>query len=122
MTFRRILIATSFIALGCRHGNVPVPAFSPATTSNATSARGESIVRNAAVCGQCHAADPQRDVDGPLSGGMEFSDWRIGTARAANLTSDVETGLGSWSDAEIVRKSGSAWAGRTEISGTLNCI
>lgn len=103
MTFRRILIATSFIALGCRHGNVPVPAFSPATTSNATSARGESIVRNAAVCGQCHAADPQRDVDGPLSGGMEFSDWRIGTARAANLTSDVETGLGSWSDAEIVR-------------------
>jgi hypothetical protein len=30
-------------------------------------------------------------------------DWRIGTARASNLTPDAETGLGTWSDAEIVR-------------------
>ena len=34
---------------------------------------------------------------------MEFHDWRIGTARATNLTPDPETGLGAWSDAEIVR-------------------
>jgi cytochrome c553 len=34
---------------------------------------------------------------------MEFHDWRIGTARASNLTPDPETGLGSWSEAEIVR-------------------
>ena len=69
----------------------------------ATAARGEYIVRNVAVCGGCHAADPSHDVDGPLSGGMEFRDWRIGTARAANLTSDPETGLGNWSEALIVR-------------------
>jgi len=65
--------------------------------------RGELIVRNAAVCGHCHAADPKRDVDGPLSGGMEFHDWRVGTARASNLTPDPETGLGNWSVGEIVR-------------------
>ena len=38
-----------------------------------------------------------------MSGGREFRNWRIGTARATNLTSDPETGLGSWSEAEIVR-------------------
>jgi mono/diheme cytochrome c family protein len=60
------------------------------------------IVRNMAVCGGCHAAS-ERDPDGPLSGGREFRDWRIGTARASNLTPDNETGLGTWSEAEIVR-------------------
>ena len=66
-------------------------------------ARGEYIVRDVAVCGHCHAAEPTLDVDGPLSGGMEFEDWRIGTARASNLTPDSATGLGRWSDADIVR-------------------
>jgi len=64
--------------------------------------RGEEIVRNAAVCGQCHAAS-ERDPDGPLSGGKEFRDWRIGVARASNLTPDDDTGLGTWSEADIVR-------------------
>jgi mono/diheme cytochrome c family protein len=68
---------------------------------NASVARGEYIVRNAAVCGGCHAAG--QDPDGPLSGGREFRDWRIGVARAANLTPDPETGLGTWSEADIVR-------------------
>ena len=65
-------------------------------------ARGESIVRNLAVCGGCHSAD-EKNADGPLSGGREFRDWRLGIARASNLTSDPETGLGTWSEAEIVR-------------------
>jgi len=54
------------------------------------------------VCGGCHSSS-ERDPDGPLSGGREFRDWRIGVARASNLTPDNETGLGTWSDAEIVR-------------------
>ena len=68
----------------------------------AQTSRGEFIVRSAAVCGQCHAAS-ERDPDGPLSGGKEFRDWRIGVARAANLTPDDDTGLGTWSEADIVR-------------------
>src|SRR5207253_9430727 len=102
MRFHRIA-AVCVIALACSHAQVPLPAFSPAIVSAATAARGEYIVRNVAVCGSCHAADPKRDVDGPLSGGMEFRDWRIGIARASNLTPDAETRLGSWSEAEIVR-------------------
>lgn len=65
-------------------------------------ARGEYIVRNVAVCGHCHAKD-RSDPDGPLSGGGEFRNWRLGTIRAANLTSDAETGLGTWSAGEIVQ-------------------
>jgi len=89
---------------GCRTAQIPVPTFQQTELSDSDLVRrGESIVRNAAVCGHCHAADPKRDPDGPLSGGMEFRDWRIGTARASNLTPDPETGLGRWSEGEIVR-------------------
>ncbi len=67
-----------------------------------SAARGEYIVRSVAVCGGCHAAD-QKKPDGALSGGKEFRDWRIGVSRASNLTPDPDTGLGTWSEAEIVR-------------------
>ncbi|MBW3533901.1 MAG: cytochrome c [Gemmatimonadetes bacterium] len=65
--------------------------------------RGAYIVRDVSVCGHCHAADPEMDPDGPLSGGMAFNGWRTGTIRAANITPDVATGIGDWSDAEVVR-------------------
>ncbi|HEY8184001.1 MAG TPA: c-type cytochrome [Thermoanaerobaculia bacterium] len=104
MKLHRILIALLFI-VGCRHTQVPLPSLPPARSADSAAliARGQEIVRSIAVCGGCHAADAKHDVDGPLSGGMEFSDWRIGTARASNLTSDRDTGLGTWSEAEIVR-------------------
>jgi mono/diheme cytochrome c family protein len=93
------------LAISCSHTQVPLPQLpASASTSIAGAERGEYIVRSVAVCGSCHAAvGPQRDPDGPLSGGMEFHNWRIGTARASNLTPDPETGLGAWSEAEIVR-------------------
>jgi mono/diheme cytochrome c family protein len=97
-------VACCVFALACHRTSVPLPVLSAAAVDTVgLVARGEYIVRDAAVCGGCHAADPRRDKDGPLSGGMEFKDWRIGTARAANLTSDRVTGLGAWSEAEIVR-------------------
>jgi mono/diheme cytochrome c family protein len=105
METRRHWIAAVFflLALGCSHAQVPVPDLSAmAASGDSSAARGEYIVRSVAVCGHCHAADP-KNSDGPLSGGMEFHNWRIGTARASNLTSDRETGLGTWSEAEIVR-------------------
>ncbi len=100
MSLRRHLVILALLALGCQHAQVPLPSASPTTAASA--ARGEAIVRNVAVCGQCHAEDP-RQPDGPLSGGKQFRDWRIGVARGSNLTSDRETGLGHWSEAEIVR-------------------
>lgn len=64
--------------------------------------RGEYLVRNVAVCGSCHSAEGT-GPDGPLSGGHAFRDWRLGTIRASNITADPYTGIGSWTDAEIMR-------------------
>lgn len=98
----RIASLLLLVALGCSHAGVPVPALTAAASGDSSAARGEYLVRNVAVCGHCHSADP-KNADAPLSGGREFQDWRIGTARASNLTPDRETGLGTWSEAEIVR-------------------
>lgn len=99
-------LAPLLLALGaCGGGSVPLPelpAYALGDTAGLT-ARGEYIVRDVAVCGHCHAADPQRDPDGPLTGGYEFSSWRLGTVRASNLTPDTATGLGGWGEAAIVR-------------------
>jgi len=99
MKYRSVLFVASVI-VGCAHAHVPLPA--APSVNNATVDRGEYLVRNVAVCGGCHSADPQ-NPDAALSGGREFRNWRIGVARASNLTSDRDTGLGAWSDAEIVR-------------------
>jgi mono/diheme cytochrome c family protein len=101
MPYRRLLPLLAAVALSCAHQQVPLPAIAETQLSDASVARGEYIVRNAAVCGHCHAAD-RKNPDGPLSGGAEFRNWRVGVARASNLTPDP-TGLGDWSEAEIVR-------------------
>jgi mono/diheme cytochrome c family protein len=97
-----ILSAAMFVA--CRQATIPLPTpdISASMSGNDAIARGEYIVRNVGGCGGCHAGG-QRQQDGPLSGGTEFKDWRLGTVRAANLTPDSATGLGSWNEAEIMR-------------------
>ena len=97
-------VSAIFLASACGGGHVRLPDLSSALRQDASASvtRGEYIVRNVAVCGQCHAADT-KNPDGPLSGGSAFKNWRIGTVRASNLTPDVETGLGAWTEAEIVR-------------------
>ncbi|HEX6307297.1 MAG TPA: hypothetical protein VFZ69_03855 [Longimicrobiales bacterium] len=83
---------------------MPLPALEPSAVGDTSGLvqRGEYIVRNVASCGHCHAADPE-NPDGPLSGGLAFSSWRLGTVRASNLTPDRATGIGGWTDAEVMR-------------------
>jgi mono/diheme cytochrome c family protein len=104
-SFRLIAITLSTLAAaGCGGGHVPLPQLSTSTVGDTAGLvqRGEYLVRSVSVCGHCHAADP-RNPDGPLSGGLAFTNWRLGTIHAANLTPDAATGLGNWSEAEIVR-------------------
>jgi mono/diheme cytochrome c family protein len=67
--------------------------------------RGAYLVNTVMACGNCHSP---RDANGKiisdkaLSGGLTFVT-PVFTATAANITPDVETGIGSWSDAEIKR-------------------
>jgi mono/diheme cytochrome c family protein len=111
-----IAIPIALSAAACHRTTVPLPRPNAAAAGETTSlvARGAYIVRDAAACGQCHARDPEHDLDGPLTGGRYFRDWRLGTIRASNLTSDSATGLGTWTEAEIVRalRNGEARDGR----------
>jgi hypothetical protein len=67
--------------------------------------RGGYLVNTIMACGNCHSP---RDADGrtiaekAFSGGLTFVTPAF-TATAPNITPDVETGIGSWSDAEIKR-------------------
>ena len=112
----RASLASLALLACCHRGGVPLPALTAAAAGDTTGlvGRGEYIVRTVAACGGCHAGGAAPDPDGPLSGGTTFTDWRLGTIRASNLTPDSATGLGAWSEAEIVRalRNGEARDGR----------
>ena len=65
--------------------------------------RGGYLVNTIMACGNCHSP---RDAEGKLiadrafSGGLAFNTPAF-IASAPNITPDKETGIGSWSDAEI---------------------
>lgn len=67
--------------------------------------RGFYLVNTIMACGNCHTP---RDPDGKtiaaqaFSGGTTFNTPAF-VATAPNITPDLETGIGSWSDAEIKR-------------------
>jgi mono/diheme cytochrome c family protein len=66
--------------------------------------RGGYLVNTIMACGNCHTprgADGKTIAERALSGGgMTFTTPAF-VATAPNITPDVETGIGSWSDAEI---------------------
>src|ERR1700747_293516 len=67
--------------------------------------RGAYLVTTVAACGNCHTP---RDASGKpmanmtLAGGFEYDDGPIGHVVARNITPDPETGIGKWTEAEIV--------------------
>src|ERR1700761_8074921 len=67
--------------------------------------RGSYLVNTIMACGNCHSP---RGPDGSvipgkeLSGGSSF-DVPPFAVTASNITPDVETGIGSWSDEELKR-------------------
>lgn len=67
--------------------------------------RGAYLMNGIVACGNCHA---QFDKEGRpqsalgLSGGMVFDEEPF-TAYARNITPDPETGIGKWTDAQLVR-------------------
>jgi len=67
--------------------------------------RGAYLVNTTMACGNCHSP---RDADGKPIAGREFSGGLTFTtpafvATAPNITPDLETGIGRWSDAAIKR-------------------
>lgn len=69
-----------------------------------TMQRGEFLFKTSLTCWLCHSSG---DPAAPPSGGMKFDlttlSPSLGVYYAANITPDVETGIGGWTDGEIVR-------------------
>jgi mono/diheme cytochrome c family protein len=78
--------------------------------------RGKYLVEVLGACGNCHSPKtPTGEAPGKhLAGGFEL-DEAFGVAVASNITPDPETGIGRWTDAQIVRaiREGKSRDGRT---------
>lgn len=62
--------------------------------------RGKYLMETIVACGNCHTV--QGPVAGPeLAGGAVIKE-PFGTAYASNITPDKKTGIGSWTDAQII--------------------
>src|SRR5262245_174788 len=65
--------------------------------------RGRYLVNSIVACGNCHTPQgPGGPVAGmELAGGLEFREEPF-TAYASNITPDRDTGIGAWTDVQIV--------------------
>lgn len=82
------------------------PVVAMKASSDPTSiARGEYLFKNTHTCWECHS--PERSANVPPSGGRAFDMRNVGPGfgifYSRNITPDPETGIGAWSDGEIVR-------------------
>lgn len=108
------LIGLAVVGLGVKlyvlsPASRPAPSLTAPKTPEAI-ARGKYLVEHVAACVGCHSPiDESKPGDPPIPGklgaGRDFGPF--GDApfrlRAHNLTPDPETGIGAWSDGEVVR-------------------
>ncbi|HEY5616002.1 MAG TPA: c-type cytochrome, partial [Bacteroidota bacterium] len=76
-----------------------------ASMDSVSIARGEFLFKYGNTCWGCHSATQHPDA--PPSGGMPFDLTNVGPGfgifYTPNITPDEETGIGRWSDGQIVR-------------------
>ncbi|MBZ8134031.1 cytochrome c [Afifella sp. IM 167] len=65
--------------------------------------RGTYLMNSIAACGNCHTpVGPEGPVAGMELAGQLIQENEAFTAYAGNITPDVETGIGAWSDEELI--------------------
>ena len=80
-------------------------AFQAAAQDQALLERGEYLMNGAVACGNCHntRAEDMSFVEGKeFAGGFHIVEDGILDVYAANITPDPETGIGTWTDEEII--------------------
>lgn len=107
------LMAVYFSA--CNNNKTDAPAADNATDSlEKVMARGKYLVNNVASCLDCHSKRDWTKFSGPIIAGTEGMGGEIfdskllpgaipGTIYARNITSDTATGIGTWTDDELLR-------------------
>lgn len=63
--------------------------------------RGTYLMRGVVACGNCHTAPAGPLADKELAGGLTFDEPPF-TTYATNITPDKATGIGTWTDEEII--------------------
>ncbi len=66
-------------------------------------ARGEYLYKNVSVCGACHSVGGEENPDLLPAGGRKFDISALGVIYTPNITPSVETGIGGWTDGEVIR-------------------
>jgi cytochrome c2 len=81
------------------------PHFSKKPSESDAVAYGDYLF-NAASCKECHSKqDKGTPIEGmELAGGFEFPLVTGGIVRSSNITQDIETGIGKWSEADFVKR------------------
>jgi mono/diheme cytochrome c family protein len=106
--FAPTLFALASIAIGaasCSKGSAPTPTTAAATDTVATAEHG-AYLATIMGCHDCHtpgALYGQPDFQRALAGSELGWTGPWGTSYARNLTPDQETGIGIWSEDDIVR-------------------
>ena len=76
-----------------------------ASSDPAAIARGEYLFKNGLTCWECHSPAPDSRI--PPTGGRAFDMREVGPGfgifYSRNITPDSETGIGAWTDGQIVR-------------------
>jgi mono/diheme cytochrome c family protein len=107
---RAVLLCLPIVALACTGKYVRPTTSEKVELTPQRLERGEYIVNNLASCGSCHTTREGGDLLKPesttqyLGGGNIMEDpslpFRIGVP---NITPDEETGIGRWTDDELIR-------------------
>jgi mono/diheme cytochrome c family protein len=100
-----VAVSVYVLAVWSRAIDRPAPNMT-APRDSAAVARGEYLFKVTWQCWGCHQSGPL-DADSPPSGGRAF-DLRstgpgFGVFYSSNITPDTATGIGAWSDGEIVQ-------------------
>src|SRR5205085_6788547 len=94
-------LAVIAVVLACATFLVP----SRSAASETLLQRGAYLTTAVAACGRCHTP---RDTEGrpipgmELAGGLEFDDGVLGHVVVPNITPDRQTGIGGWTQEQIV--------------------
>lgn len=76
---------------------------SAAALAESRQERGRYLMQSIVACGNCHTPQgPNGHLPGmELAGGLAFEE-KVFTAYASNITPDRQTGIGRWTDAQII--------------------
>ena len=107
LVFVVICLVLVMVAVSCT--DIPPPSDVVVELTEERIARGKYLVEGIAACSNCHTPGTYegntftQDEEKHLAGGFLFEEDGFGTIYARNITQDVQTGIGGWTDGEIIR-------------------